>query len=237
MKDVHLSVDVVWQEGVREDYIDAAEATLRTAVHHLGLSEMLPVERIGAWRSEEGCGINDLVVAAKADAIEAGLQPGQLLASSVSPRLRDAPWRPQDWRGFSLLIVGDDYACKGEEYVFGFANAGLCATLSTYRYERDTRISDPIAAFVAGVFHEFGHVVGAPNGDRTEAIQDWLGAHCTNACVMRQRDDLPEWETDIVKDLFGGKLYCDLCLRDIQIFLRERLAPPRQWTGRLAKKV
>lgn len=226
------SIDLLWQEGTPHDYIDTAEKVLQSATSHLGIAGRFPVERIGTWRAEDfrladgtlarNRSVDAMMEYARLDAISSGAQAGQALTQSVNPCLVWHPWRPETWDGFPFLIVRDDYVMPTEEYVFGAAIPYKCATVSTFRYERDARISDRLAAFAATVYHEFGHVLGAPDSDRGRDIEHWLGTHCTNACVMRQRDDLPEWEAEIVKDMFEGKLYCPLCLRDIRAFVRER---------------
>ncbi len=226
------SVDLLWQEGMPEVYIETAERTLRAVVQRLGFGAQLAVERIGTWRAEDftaqdGSLLEDRSVdfmLEMARKMGQGIcrTQGQLWVHGVNTYFVRHPWRSNSWRGMSLLLVKDDYGLAEDDYIFGAALEGTCATISTFRYQQDTRLMDPLLTFAVTVFHEMGHVFGAPNDDRTEAVLQWFGTHCTNACVMRQRDDLPEWEQEIAPDV-GERVYCESCFRDIQNFMRTRL--------------
>lgn len=119
-----------------------------------------------------------------------------------------------------VLVVRDDYSVfhggKREEYVFGATEKARCATVSTFRYERDIRIKNRIGLFALTMMHELGHLFGAPSGRRNQSLEDLFGWHCTNTCIMRQRDDLPDFERDILPDFKNGTLFCGLCTHDIR---------------------
>lgn len=229
----HFFVDLLWQEGVSPAFINVAETSLRNTLVGFGLADRVSVEPMGTWRAADYLSADGSLVRERSvDALihygremseRSGLSQEQVLTNYVNLCLGDRPWRSRDQDGFAVLLLRDDCVCPGEEYIFGAAREGSCAVLSTYRYERDPRIQLRLETFAATVCHEFGHVLGAPNDLRTEAVQQWVGTHCTNVCVMRQRDDLPEWESDIAKDFLDGKVFCALCVRDIRDYLSHRM--------------
>ena len=97
--------------------------------------------------------------------------------------------------------------------------------------------------FATAVFHELGHMHGAPSTERkkvdrkvnndfqivelekemqgTNAIYESLGEHCLNlGCSMRQRLCFADWS--LTKErLQTGRPYCDKCLDDLKDFFRK----------------
>lgn len=104
-------------------------------------------------------------------------------------------------------------------------------------------ISNHRERFATAVFHELGHMHGAPSTERkkvdrnvnndfqivelekemqgTNAIYESLGEHCLNlGCSMRQRLCFADWS--LTKErLQTGRPYCDKCLDDLKDFFRK----------------
>lgn len=210
------SIELLWQSGVPKTYIRAAENALRRAISCLGIADRLHVTVGGAHAD-----ITSILKTARQTAKSIN-RPGQAYADDLVRWLSKPSWHPAGWRGIGMLIVNDDLGCRGDDFIFGSAN-GAGATVSTFRYRRDTRIGDPIGLFETLVMHELGHAIGAANPDRGSAIQEWFGPHCTNPCVMRQRDDLPEFEADVLPVLKTEEPYCRQCRKDVAVHFARRV--------------
>ena len=74
----------------------------------------------------------------------------------------------------ALVIVSDDLYVEGMNFVFGVAQTGKAAVLSTYRLES-------LDLIIKEAIHELGHVLGL--------------RHCTHACVMQFSNSLAEAES------------------------------------------
>ena len=227
MKNVVLLIHGMWQEGVPAHYIEAAD----NVIQELLLELRLETKIIHGFGGTEGSAynrtmfgqVNELVTAAAGSAVAKGFAPGQL-DISVTVNALAHQWeasRNQDEMFF--LIVNDDYAVEHngtiEEFIFGCSRPPAASTVSTFRFQNDPRITDRVGLFKLMVAHEFGHLIGAPDEERGEALVSHLGMHCTNPCVMQQRDDLPDFERDVLPLLHGKHLFCDLCTRDIRAYM------------------
>ena len=107
------------------------------------------------------------------------------------------------------------------------------------------QISNHRETFATVVFHELGHMHGAPscherkkldrrvNNDsqivalekeqrETNAIYECLGEHCLNiGCSMRQRLCFANWRLHLTKErLQVGRPYCDRCTADLKGFFK-----------------
>ncbi len=102
-----------------------------------------------------------------------------------------------------------------------------------------------LETFATAVFHELGHMHGAPSRKRhqvdrqvncdsqivglekeyggTNAIYECLGKHCLNVgCSMRQRLDFAHWKLHLTQErLKIGRPYCDRCLADLKDFCQQ----------------
>ncbi len=212
------SIDLLWQPGVPEPYFTAARIALERATMSLGIADRLPVTTIGVYAE-----IGNVLNVARGLATCIG-KPGQAHVDVVTLWLAVHRWRPKEWNGFSMLIVNDDYAVPDDDFVFGSASAGIGGSVSISRFINDVRVCDRLGLFEMMVMHEIGHALSAADPDRGSAIQLWLGSHCTNMCVMQQRDDLPEFETDVLVAMNADQPFCPECTRDVRRFLGGHLA-------------
>lgn len=206
------SLDLLWQQGVDEKYFTAARNALVKATTALGLTDKLSVVTIGTHAD-----IEKIINAARL-ASASMARPPQAHVDVVNLWIESRRWRSSDKKGCAIMLVNDDLGCFDEEFVFGAADLGVGGTVSTYRFVRDDRILDPIGLFETLVMHELGHTLGAANPERGRDIELWGGPHCTNLCVMQQRDDLPEFEADVLLVARTAQPYCAQCVRDVQKF-------------------
>ncbi len=204
MAAVRRSIDLHWQAGVDERYLEVAQTALTQSFADLGLRTRFEVRRLGNLP-----GMRGILRKAKAVSKKAKKPSTQVDSQTV------ADWvYAQVPQGLRFVVLKDDLGCPEEDYVFGMAGDEWGGVVSTYRYERDNRVDDPLRSFRAAVIHELGHVLGAADKGRGISMTEWLGPHCTNACVMRQFDDLPENERHLIEDM-RFLTFCGLCRRDI----------------------
>jgi predicted Zn-dependent protease len=178
----------------------------------------LPVTVIGTH------GDIDRVLAAAREVSTCVGRPGQANGDVLSVWLHGRRWRPRDWKGVAMLIVSDDIGFHGDEFIFGQSDEAVGGMVSTFRFARDERVTDRIGLFETLVMHELGHALGAADPDRDSQIQMWFGPHCMNPCVMRQRDDLPQFEADVLPVLATDAPFCAQCRDDVRKFLGGHLA-------------
>jgi len=222
-----LSIQLLWQSGAPANYIYAAMHSLLGTVAKLGLEERITIEPVGSLPT---LNVDVLLNEARKEGSRIHLMPGQADIRTVGRSLESYVMAKGKRAPRLFLIAADDYSIQEpeEEYVFGYTTYPESCTVSTYRHATDQRITDRLGLFSLMVIHEFGHLINAADAERGEALKNWLGMHCTNACVMRQRDDLPDFERDVLPHMNAGHLFCDLCTRDIRRFMdtRHPLASP-----------
>jgi predicted Zn-dependent protease len=69
--------------------------------------------------------------------------------------------------------------------------------------------------------HEGGHMFGLPSNKRKENVEEKLGGHCTNRCVMRQGLIVPDDWVRMTEDRIKYGPLCNQCVNEIYAFFRE----------------
>jgi predicted Zn-dependent protease len=214
-----LSIDLLYPACVSKAYADAAKIAVRRAIASLGLSDGFRIGVTGFFAD------TSKILADARDACARVGKPGQVRADVLSYWLEDRRQNPTAVsREVALLIVNDDLGCVEGEFLFGSARKGVGGTVSTYRFLRDRRVIDPCDLFGMVIMHELGHALGAADPERGSGIQHWFGSHCTNPCVMRQRNDLPEFEADVLPTARGENPFCAMCVKDVRTYVAGRFA-------------
>ena len=216
-------IQLLWQTGTHADYIRVAAMALSGAISRLGLGDRIQVSHVGSLHD---LNMDELFQTAQEEGRRIGLAPGQADICTVWRRLEGYVASKGQDASRLFLLASDDYSLQEpkEDWLFGYTDFPWSCTASTWRFMNDTRIKDRLGLFALMVMHEFGHLVNAADPKRGEALQQWLGTHCTNACVMRQKDDLPDFERDVLPDLNQGRLFCELCIRDVHSFMSSHAA-------------
>ncbi|MCD6477662.1 MAG: hypothetical protein J7K87_01540 [Candidatus Aenigmarchaeota archaeon] len=121
---------------------------------------------------------------------------------------------------YKFVLTKNDINSSMGNYNFlvGLAIPGYNAIASTKRFEG---VNDPQMRWECvktEVMHEIGHVFGAPSYSRKD-IEENLGRHCKNKCVMRQGIRVPmDWIAMTKDRLETGKAFCDSCENDLREF-------------------
>jgi len=119
---------------------------------------------------------------------------------------------------YTAILTGEDINSSDGSYNFliGLALPGIGTLISTKRFEGIDDIYTRNECIKTEVMHEIGHVFGAPNPSRKD-LEDNIGNHCRNKCVMRQGVRVPIDWIKITRDrLETGKPYCDSCEEDLR---------------------
>lgn len=102
-------------------------------------------------------------------------------------------------------IFGDDQT----NWIFGVSQEDHAGVYSFNRFVG--KLADETAKTV--IMHEVGHVFSLP-ARTSGALEEKLGKHCTNRCLMRQGMSLAEMRS-ITEDRLAGHALCDLCRQDL----------------------
>jgi len=144
----------------------------------------------------------------------------QLDASQILSDLSNEPWRKENQGGkdhYDLFVVREDLGYEENNFVIGLAIRTIGTVFSTYRFNslnERTRFE----CIKTETMHELGHVFGLIPFNRRENVEESIGLHCTNRCIMRQGLSVPnDWEKLSVDRLNYGAL-CKDCTSDLRKF-------------------
>jgi len=117
---------------------------------------------------------------------------------------------------YVFIVKIDIYLEEGNtRFVIGAGKEGHCAIISTYRF-KDLDDNRKYKVIKTEAMHEIGHVFGIPNNNRKTNVENNIGLHCTNECVMRQGLCVPDDWIEMTNDrLESGKPLCDECTNDL----------------------
>lgn len=223
-------IDVLWHPSTDAAYVAEAGDALEWTLRMFRLEGRVSVRRVGAWTGNPraadvfGRGIDAVLPLADRSARKfSRYAEGQIDPCTLTIALSDRSWRAAHDAspGYAVCLFPQDFGHAADDYVFGMAIPGEGFVVSTYRYLSDPRLTDRIGTFRTTIVHELGHLLGAPDGRRGEALRDWFGAHCMRPCVMAQNDDLPEWERDQLAALRSAEPFCPLCRQDVERYIAE----------------
>lgn len=122
------------------------------------------------------------------------------------------PWQDGE-KHIDLFLTKKDLFIGGLNYCLGLAVPELGMTVSYSRFE-SMQESLGLECLKTLTMHEFGHVLGIVPDYRNIAVEDSLGKHCTNRCLMRQGMNVQDW-VKITQDRLNGYVLCDICRNDL----------------------
>ena len=136
------------------------------------------------------------------------------------------PWKKGDPHFdiaiFSKRMTAKD--CDGNwlSFIFGLAGSGA-AIISTHEFNhglKNKRLRH--LCLRRGVLHEFFHILGLVPDSRKTNIDNRLGLHCSNICVMRQGMSLSEWKNYAVEEEEKKVILCHQCKKDLHEVLSRK---------------
>lgn len=188
-----------------------------------GVSEYVPAYDLGAWRGEgwrdeagylaEWKSVDWYIAYVKERSRHGQLHGGKLLSLLYSE-----PWQEMSPH-YDIAITSSDLYDDDCDFCIGLAVTGFGAVVSTARF-RGLGSYEAYDCIVTETMHEVGHVFGLVPETRTENVNESLGLHCTNRCIMRQGLVVPnDWQT-ITADRLLGHEFCPECQNDIRQHFR-----------------
>ena len=139
---------------------------------------------------------------------------GQVHAGVLLELLLKEPWQKESPH-YDIVVTGRDLYDEDSEgnpydFVIGSALPKFGAIISTNRF------SGLEECIVTMTMHEVGHIFGLVPETRTRNVEESLGLHCTNQCIMRQGTIVPHHWMDITRDRLRGCEFCRTCLDDVR---------------------
>jgi predicted Zn-dependent protease len=125
------------------------------------------------------------------------------------------PWQI-DHPHYEAIVVADDLYHGQTNFIVGLSGLGLGMVVSAYRFMGLSE-KERIECLKTVALHELGHVFGAVRPGKTQNVEESLGSHCTNVCVMRQGLVVPgDWLKITADRLRTGRAFCEECLRSMR---------------------
>lgn len=219
-------VYLIHQEGVDQRGVRAVQEGVQEVLTIAGVSDAVDVRNFGVWRHHSYCEGGELKKYHSVDwYVAEGRRMGrerfggiQLNISTMLWHLLQEPWRqPPHADHYDVTVVHDDLWAGGpsNNFVLGAA-LGDALVLSTRRLET---IADPVTRIECMrtlTMHELGHVFGLIPGGRTVNVEESLGKHCTNRCIMRQGLRVPDDWIAYTRDRLRYGPFCKVCEWDLQ---------------------
>ena len=118
---------------------------------------------------------------------------------------------------YTAILTGEDINSSGGSYNFllGLTLPGMGAIISTKRFE-DLDSYTEKECIKTGTMHETGHIFNTPNSFTRKDLENNIGEHCKNKCVMRQGIIVPEDWIKMTRDRLEDKPFCDSCENDLR---------------------
>jgi len=117
-----------------------------------------------------------------------------------------------------VIILKSDIYLENTDFVIGASGKTMWPIISTYRFRNLETPDLKYEVIKTATMHEIGHFFRVPNDNRTTNVEENIGLHCTNECVMRQGINIPkDWIKFTEDRLKSGKPLCDECISDLFI--------------------
>lgn len=200
------------------------------SVRH-GVAELLRIGNVldtsvhsfGLWRNEKWLNGQTLQNWQSVDwylawARKKSSRADQLNADYLLTLLFNEPWQKSAPHS-DVLAVAEDLYCENTNFVIGAALPDVATVISVARFRSlDVRLKHE--CIKTETMHEVGHVFGLVPTERTTAVEESLGKHCTNICVMRQGLRVPDDWIRISRDRLAHGALCELCRRDLRQYFK-----------------
>jgi predicted Zn-dependent protease len=212
-------VFLMHEEGLPEDELSAVLKGISLVLNFAKVSEKIKIENLRVWRQPNWATGAILSAWNSVDwylgqAKIASEREGQIHGGFLLNLLCQEPWqktRPH----YDIVVLHRDIYSHDCNFAIGLAIQGVATVISTYRFRKlDPRTK--YECIVTETMHEVGHVFGLIPDDRAEKVEESLGRHCTNTCIMRQGLLVPQDWVKITQDRFAGHNFCKICLRDLR---------------------
>ncbi len=211
IKPVYLMHD----DCVTANQMNAVKAGLLELLQIVGARDKINVHNFGVWKHSDWKAGGKLAPYMSIDwYIEQGRVEGrqQLQAGAILNEVCREPWQSSR-QHYDVVVLSQDIYAPGTNFVIGLAQPGVGTILSMARW-KNFSASDQFELIKTETMHEFGHVANLPNINRKD-IEQKLGGHCLNTCVMRQGMTVPHDWIKITNDRLEHGPLCPICKKDL----------------------
>jgi len=217
-------VYIIHEEGVSQSHLKAVTDAVNEILVIAAAPRPIGIKNFGAWRQpnfEVGEVLKDWQsVDWYIDyARRACKKAGQVDASTLLNLIYKEPWQ-ENVCHYDLMILRSDLGHGNLNFCVGLASKSIGALVSILRFLK----LEPALQFECiktVTMHEIGHVFGLVPETRTVNVNESLGKHCTNRCIMRQGLSVPHDWINFTNDRLKYGAFCPTCQRDLQLFFRQ----------------
>jgi len=218
MRGRKLPTYIIHDDGVNENQMNAIEEGVMELLQIAGVASEIEVCNFGAWRDPNWKIGGELMPFGSIDwYLRQGRIAGrdQLHAADILGAIQREPWQDAVPH-YDVMVTSKDIFLTGTSFVLGAARPGLGTVLSVFRW-KSFSAEEQFELIKTETEHEFGHVLGLPNRNRMDLNQD-LGSHCCNECVMQQGMMVPNDWIEITNNRLNSSFgpLCPTCKRDLQ---------------------
>lgn len=209
------------EEGIGT-LVDVVIFGVQTVLQFAGVGKEIDVNYFGVWRDSPIYYGKRLVPYKSIDwYIHTGRQsarPSQLNVDVIMANLEQEPWQKTSPH-YDVVILSNDIYSEGTNFVIGLATYSIGTIISVHRFmELDQKLRAECVK--TEVMHELAHVFGVVPDERTNNIEESLGKHCTNTCVMRQGLQVPRDWIRMTQDRLRVGPFCKDCASDLRNYFR-----------------
>jgi len=209
------------EEGIGA-LIDPVIAGIQIVLQCAGVSDRVETRYYGVWRDSPIYSGKHLIPYKSIDwYIQSGRQsgrPSQLNADAIMANLEREPWR-KTIPHYDVVILSSDMFSEETNFVIGLASYAIGTIISTHRF---MGLDQALRAecVKTEVMHELAHVFGLVPDERIDNIEESLGKHCMNICVMRQGLRVPQDWIRMTGDRLRVGAFCKDCQRDLRSYFQ-----------------
>lgn len=220
MREKNIPVYVMRDNGVSVNQINAVKAGVIELLQAAGIANKIKVYDFGVWRHSNWKVDGRLVPYKSIDwYIEQGKYSNhqQLYAGAILGAMCREPWQ-ESIPHYDVMVLSQDMFEAGTNFVIGTAYPGTGTVLSTARW-KGFSAGNQYELIKTETMHEVGHVFNLPNRSRSD-IEQKLGSHCLNKCVMRQGMTVPTDWVNLTNDRLRNGALCPRCREDLRNYFK-----------------
>jgi predicted Zn-dependent protease len=220
---------LAYEEGVPKHFVKAAMAAITSMLDLGNVTGQVPFKNLGVWRTHDWIvgpvGARAFTAYNSVDwylatGREASERSGQINMRAIQQAQFDDPWQLTNPH-YTVLLTHQDVYAEGLNYMLGSSLVGLGCVMSTHRFMELGNIHTQAECFQTMTMHELGHVFGLVPKGRTVNVEESLGKHCTNECLMRQGLGGIADNVQHTIDRIQGEPLCLHCLYDLRSYFRQ----------------
>lgn len=211
-------VYIMFESGISTNHMNTVVNAVNELLEVANATSFIKVQNFGVWRNSnyrqngkltEWSSVDWYVEDARSIS-----RPGQIDCERLVTNLLIEPWQKQTPH-YDLLVLKSDLYARNTNFVLGLAQHHGASALSIHRLlGLENRLQHECIKTI--VMHEMGHVFGLIPPERTHNVEESLGKHCTNRCLMRQGLRVPHDWINITQDRLKYGPFCTTCTKDLR---------------------